>query len=174
MWVVDPPTHAVSTGFGVATSSSPSKVDGPPQCHLYVNGRRYHLNHIFAPAMCPSSTSLHPQRPCSDVTVPLLVHRFVNGVPMLDTNTSSACALVAGVSKAGWRGLGLKISASRVLHSEGRLRFVLTEAPTPLKVIVCRGSGRYHLCVLFGNPAIARIATVAVSAYVFYKFRVRR
>lgn len=86
---------------------------------------------------------------------------------MLDTNTSSACALVAGVSKAGWRGLGLKISASRVLHSEGRLRFVLTEAPTPLKVILCRGTGRYHLCVLVGNPAIAMIATVVVPDYVF-------
>ncbi|CAM9284183.1 unnamed protein product, partial [Laminaria digitata] len=69
-----------------------------------------------------------------EATAPLFVHRFANGVPMLDTNTSSACALVAGVAKAGWRGLGLKISASRVLPSEGKLRFTISEAPTTLKV----------------------------------------
>eukprot|EP00903_Cladosiphon_okamuranus_P011818 g11106.t1 len=68
-------------------------------------------------------------------TVPLFVHRFANGVPMLDTNTSPACALVGGVaSKAGWASLGLKISASRVQRRDGRLRFTLSEAPTPLKV----------------------------------------
>ncbi|CAM9089825.1 unnamed protein product [Ectocarpus fasciculatus] len=70
-----------------------------------------------------------------ETTVPLFVHRFANGVPMLDTNTSAACALVAGVaSKGSWRNLGLKISSARVQRREGRLRFVLSEAPTPLKV----------------------------------------
>ncbi|CAM9693174.1 unnamed protein product, partial [Ectocarpus sp. 4 AP-2014] len=70
-----------------------------------------------------------------ETTVPLFVHRFANGVPMLDTNTSAACALVAGVaSKGSWRNLGLKISSARVRRREGRLRFVLSEAPTPLKV----------------------------------------
>ncbi|CAM9129377.1 unnamed protein product, partial [Sphacelaria rigidula] len=59
-----------------------------------------------------------------ETTVPLQVHRFVNGMPMLDTNTSSACALVAGISKAGWRSLGLKISNSRVNQREGKVRFV--------------------------------------------------
>lgn len=54
---------------------------------------------------------------------------------MLDTNSSSTCALVAGVSGAGWRNLGLKISASRVPQLEGRVRFILSEAPTPLKVV---------------------------------------
>lgn len=82
---------------------------------------------------------------------------------MLDTNTSSACALVAGVSRAGWRGLGLKVSASRVLHGEGSLRFVLTEAPTPLKVIIGRGTRLYRLCVLLGSKAIARTRTVVVT-----------
>ena len=63
------------------------------------------------------------------------MHRFANGVPMLDTNTSAACALVGGVaSKASWANLGLKISSSRVQRRDGRLRFILSEAPTPLKV----------------------------------------
>lgn len=63
------------------------------------------------------------------------MHRFANGVPMVDTNTSAACALVAGVaSKVGWANLGLKISSSRVQRGDGRLRFILSEAPTPLKV----------------------------------------
>lgn len=65
---------------------------------------------------------------------------------MLDTNTSTACALVAGVAaKGGWRGLGLRISSapslSRVRGGDGRLRFVLSEAPTPLKVVTAAGCG---------------------------------
>ncbi|CAB1102988.1 unnamed protein product [Ectocarpus sp. CCAP 1310/34] len=70
-----------------------------------------------------------------ETAVPLFVHRFANGVPMLDTNTSAACALVAGVaSKGSWRNLGLKISSARVRRREGRVQFILSEAPTPLKV----------------------------------------
>lgn len=88
----------------------------------------------------PSTASLHRQSSSSDMAVPLLVHRFANGVPMLDTNMSSACALVAGVSKAGWRSLGFKILASRVMQSDGRLRFILSEAPTPLKVVLFCGA----------------------------------
>lgn len=89
-----------------------------------------------------------------ETIVPLLVHRFVNGMPMLDTNTSSACALVVGVSKSGWRGLGLKISTSRVHHREGRLRFVLSEAPTPLKVKICLLRSAFSLLAL-SSPSIS-------------------
>ncbi|CAM9125067.1 unnamed protein product, partial [Hapterophycus canaliculatus] len=73
-----------------------------------------------------------------ETTVPLVLHRSANDIPMLDTNTSAACALVAGVAaKGSWRGLGLRISSSpsRVRGGDGRLRFVLSEAPTPLKVV---------------------------------------
>ena len=74
------------------------------------------------------------QSPDGEKAAPLYVHRITNGVPMLDTNASTTCALVVGVAGAGWRSLGLKISAPRVSQSEGRLRFILSEAPTPLKV----------------------------------------
>ncbi len=80
-------------------------------------------------------TPHHPQPPVGGKTAPLFVHRFANGGPMLDTNTSASCALAAGAaSKSSWRNLGLKISPSRLQRRDGRLRFLLTEAPTPLKV----------------------------------------
>lgn len=81
-------------------------------------------------------TCVHEQPPGGERTAPLYVHRITNGVPMLDTNSSSTCALVAGVSGAGWRNLGLKILASRISQLEGRVRFILSEAPTPLKVVL--------------------------------------
>ena len=101
----------------------------------------YSYHALVQLSVCPSTTTASlpfwfPLQSLGlEATAPLFVHRFANGVPMLDTNTSSACALVAGVAKAGWRGLGLKLSASRVLPSEGRLRFVISEALTTLKVM---------------------------------------
>ncbi|CAM9770312.1 unnamed protein product [Pylaiella littoralis] len=87
-----------------------------------------------APPPRDQSSFAH-EPPSGEKTVPLLVHRFANGVPMLDTNTSAACALVAGVaSKASWRNIGLQISSSRMQRRVGQLRFVLSAAPTPLKV----------------------------------------
>ena len=98
-----------------------------------------------------------------EATVPLFVHRFANGVPMLDTNTSSACALVAGVAKAGWRGLGLKLSASRVLPSEGKLRFSISEAPTTLKVT---GEGCEGDRCMYRRPKRAPCRARVLSSFV--------
>ncbi|CAM9815953.1 unnamed protein product, partial [Scytosiphon promiscuus] len=94
-----------------------------------------------------------------DATVPLLLHRSANGVPMLDTNTSAACALVAGVAaKGSWRSLGLRVSSSpsRLRGGDGRLRFVLSEAPTPLKVV--RGGAEWS--ALSGIKAVHVSVTV--------------
>ncbi|CAM9154151.1 unnamed protein product, partial [Choristocarpus tenellus] len=81
----------------------------------------------IAPDLIRRQTSLVP------TTVPLLLHRFVNHVPLLDTQSSTACALCAGVARANWRRLGLSLSPARMREHEGRLRFTVSEAPTSLK-----------------------------------------
>eukprot|EP00752_Nemacystus_decipiens_P018299 g16415.t1 len=89
------------------------------------------------PSRRKSSSASASASGAGETIVPLFVHRFANGVPMLDTNTSAACALVAGVtSKVSWANLGLRISSSRMQRrgGDGRLWFMLSEAPTPLKV----------------------------------------
>ncbi|CAM9103006.1 unnamed protein product [Discosporangium mesarthrocarpum] len=94
---------------------------------------RPHMPHGLSHGVSQAPGLAPPSSP-APASVPLFLSRFVNRVPMLDTPTSSACALCAGVAGAPWRRLGLSLSSSKIREEEGRLRFILSETPTPLKV----------------------------------------